>query len=69
MHHGIRTKHHLLDPGWDYGELKWLAHHWSKRGQIGNERRAIRLHKRRFARAERRRGKRETQQETQQVER
>jgi len=63
MHHGVRTKYHLLDPAWEYGELKWLAHHWSKRGLVDNKRVPIRRFKRQFARAERRRGKLEIQRE------
>jgi hypothetical protein len=58
MQHGIRTKYHLLDPGWNYGELKWMTHSWG-RGYVGNDRKAIKWYKRQFARAERRRGARE----------
>lgn len=56
MLHGSRTKFHLLDVGWNYEELKCA---WRKRGNVGRERRAINWYKRQFARAERRRGKRE----------
>lgn len=59
MHHGVRTKYHLCDPGLAYGELKWMAHRWSKRGLVNRKRVLIRRFKRQFARAERRRGKRE----------
>jgi|WetSurMetagenome_2_1015567.scaffolds.fasta_scaffold224312_2 hypothetical protein len=62
MQHGISTKYHLVDSGWDYGEFRWLSHHYSKRGLIsGKRRKSIRYYKNQFARAERRRGKREVQ--------
>jgi macrodomain Ter protein organizer (MatP/YcbG family) len=60
MQHGSSTKYHLLDFGYNYGELKWLAHNWSKRGQVSRKKSyAIKSYKRQFARAERRRGKKE----------
>ena len=59
MQHGERTKYHLLDPGWFYGEFRWISHAWSKRGLISGQRRAkaLRWYKRQFVRAERRRNR------------
>ncbi|MFH1184526.1 MAG: hypothetical protein V1755_05745 [Chloroflexota bacterium] len=59
MQHGERTKYHLLDLGWFYGEFRWISHTWSKRGEISGQGRAqaLRRYKRQFVRSERRRGK------------
>lgn len=58
MQHGIKTKYHLLDPGFFYTEWKWMRHHWTRKGHT---RFSITLHwmKRKFARDERHRGKQE----------
>lgn len=58
MQHGVRTKYHLIDPGWNYGETKWALRTFGRRGHTCPSR-YQRFLKREFVRAERRRGKKE----------
>jgi len=59
MQHGGRTKYHLVDPGWNYGETKWMCHVWPRRGHTRFSR-YLHFWKREFVRVERRRGRRES---------
>lgn len=56
MQHGVKTKFHLIDWGWNYGETKWMASHWTRRGHTRYSR-WCHFWKRWFVRSERRRGK------------
>lgn len=58
MQHGSSNKRHLLDPGWNYGETKWVLRAFGRRGHTCPSR-YQRFLKREFARAERRHGKKE----------
>jgi hypothetical protein len=58
MQHGVRTKYHLIDPGLDYGESKWMNHAYARRGCTRTSG-YCRWMKHEFVQAERRRGKRE----------
>jgi hypothetical protein len=61
MQHGVSTKYHLIDWGWNYGEIKWMCHAWTRRGHTRVSL-YCRFWKREFNRIERRRGKREAEQ-------
>jgi len=58
MQHGARTKYHLIDFNWTYGEIKWMHHAWSRRGHTLFSH-WLHFWKREFNRIERRRGKKE----------
>ena len=58
MQHGVRTKYHLIDVGYNYGEEKWMSHAWARRGHTCYSR-YCHFWKRRFNRDERIRGKHE----------
>lgn len=56
MQHGVSTKYHLIDPGYCYGEEKWMSHAWSRRGHTRTSG-YCKFMKHEFVQAERRRGK------------
>lgn len=56
MQHGARTKYHLIDWNWTYGEEKWVCCHWTRRGHTRYSR-YCHFWKREYIRAARRRGK------------
>lgn len=58
MQHGARTKFHLIDRGWNYGEKKWELHAWARHGHTRMSE-YVQWKKLQFIRDERRRGKRE----------
>lgn len=58
MQHGVRTKYHLIDWGWNYGGEKWMSHAWTRRGHTRPSL-YLRWMKRQFIRDERNRGKHE----------
>jgi len=62
MQHGVRTKYHLIDLGYNYGETKWMNHAWAKHGCTRTSG-YCRWMKHEFVQAERRRGKEEIQHE------
>lgn len=61
MHHGLSTKYHLLDWGWNYGEMKCEEHNYCNHngGPRRKTAKSIRWYKRKFVRTERRRANRE----------
>jgi len=58
VQHGVRTKYHLIDWGWNYGEEKWMNSHWPRRGHTLFSL-YCRFMKHQYVQAERRRGKAE----------
>jgi hypothetical protein len=60
MQHGIRTKYHLTDFNWTYGEIKWMNHAWARRGHTQFSH-YLHFWKREYRQRERRRGKAEAQ--------
>jgi hypothetical protein len=64
MQCGSVSKDHLYDPGWFYGELKWLSHRWSNRGLVRRGKaKARKWYKKQYSRRLRRLGNRHVSQE------